>query len=51
MVGRWFGGGEVRCVLVGGVEFDGGVLCVCDGVLQAAGQGVHRLGEVGLRRE
>jgi hypothetical protein len=51
IVGRWFGGSEVRGVLVRGVEFFGGVLRVSDGVLQVAGQGLHRRGEVGQRRE
>jgi hypothetical protein len=40
-------GGEVRGVLVRGVEFLSGALDAVDGVLQAAGQGVHRLGEIG----
>ncbi len=51
IVGGWFGGSEVRCVLVRGVEFGGGVLGVFDGVLQAVGQGVHRWGEAGPRFE
>jgi hypothetical protein len=51
IVGGWFGGSEVRCMLVRGVEFGGGVLGVCDGVLRAVGQGVHRRGEAGPRFE
>jgi len=48
-VGRWLGG-EVRGVLVRGVEFLSGALHALDGVLQAAGQGVHGLTGVGQRR-
>jgi hypothetical protein len=45
------GGGEVRGVLVGGIEFFGGAPQRMAGVLQAAGQGVHRLVGIGQRRE
>jgi len=45
------GDGEVRGVLVGGIDFFGGVLQRLAGVLQAVGQGVHRLAGIGQRRE
>jgi hypothetical protein len=38
-------------VLVGVVEFGGGVLRALDGVAEAVGQGVHGAGDVGQGRE
>ena len=45
------GDGEVRGVLVGGIELFCGAPQRLAGVLQAAGQGVHRLAGIGQRRE
>jgi hypothetical protein len=44
-------GGEVRGVLVGGIEPFGGVSDGLTGMLQAGCQGAHRLGGVGQRCE